>query len=338
MNSFASLLDTGASWATAISAVFALAMIVWMAVLYWRRHNHEEDLVGQRVGDMTISRSLLVALAANDDPLDLALVSACDGSRARRVIIHLLQLVRGNDGQRLSNLAERSGLLDAWFGQLGQPRTSQRVDAMRMLEQFPGPRTVAALTGRMRIDSDPSVRLEAAAGLARIGRLPPPRTIIDTLDLTQRPTNRLHEAIFRAAARDNVAELITLSHDLGLGPVRAQIVESLGWSEDFSVLATLARHASDAKWEVRCAVLRAARRLGHPAVEPWATAMLLDPVDEVRIQAARTSGTLGFTRAIPVLATLVENPSWWVRTRAAQALALLRPLQAAPVKMTGLRQ
>lgn len=333
----AHLLDTSAGITTAVSAVFALAMIAWMGALYWRRRTQERESISHRAGDVAISRRLLVELNAGDAPLEVALLDNCEGARARRVMTHLLQLVRGRDSKRLSDLAERSGLLDSWFAQLSEARPSQRVDAMRMLEQFPGQRTVAALTERMRIDCDHSVRLEAAAGLARIGCLPTPRTIIETLNLAQRPTNRLHEAIFRAAARDNIAELILLSHEAGLGPVRAQIVESLGWSEDFCVLPTLARHASDAQWEVRCAVLRAARRLGHPAVEPWTTAMLLDPVDEVRIQAARTSGMLGFRRAIPILATLVENKSWWVRTRAAQALALLRPAQPAPVKATGLR-
>ena len=104
------------------------------------------------------------------------------------------------------------------------------------------------------------------------------------------------------------------------------------------MLPILADFAQSDDLELRIAGLKAARQLGHPGVRTWVLPMLLDPVDEVRVQAARTCGQLGLIEAIPLLSRLVENSSWWVRTRAAEALALLRAGQPAPFAITGLRK
>jgi HEAT repeat protein len=129
-----------------------------------------------------------------------------------------------------------------------------------------------------------------------------------------------------------------LAEDSTLGKLQPICVEALGWSRDFSLMPMLETFGTHKDPELRIAALKAARQLGHPGVRSWALALLFDPIDVVRVQAVRTCGQLGFVESIPILTTLVENSSWWVRTRAAEALALLRPAQPAPFRKTGLRR
>lgn len=338
MNASLALILTPAGAAIVVSAVFAIVAVGMMVVLYLRRRLDERQAAVDRDGDLALSRQLL-AIIANSALLDSArLPPTVSDDQRRRVFSHLLHLVRGQDQDRLLALADAMALPEAALADLRDRRPARRVDAMRVLEQFPVPRAIDALIERMGNDPDDAVRLEAAAALARTGHLPPPAAVIEMLGLRHRPLNRLHEAIFRTSAHEHAAGLAALARDPSLQRVRSLIVEALGWSNDFSTLRLLAQHANDADPQVRSAALRAARKLGHPDVETWVLPLLLDPVDVVRTNAARTCGALGLRDAIPVLATLLENPSWWVRTRAAEALAMLRPAQPSPLGPTGLRR
>ena len=319
-----------------VSLVFATVTSTMMLALYLRRLGDERRSTETQAEDVVISRRLL-ALLHGDGGTTIAELPDMRPGQAERIFSHLMLLVRGEDRGRLLDLADRMGLPDIAIASLGDSRPARRVDAMRSLEAFPVTRAAAALRQAMASDQRYDVRLEAAGALARLRKLPPPSTIIVELDLTHRPLNRVHEAIFRASAADHAGEMIALSCNSALVKVRPLIVEALGWSGDYIALPALPRHANDTDPDVRSAALKAARRIADPSVANWVLPMLLDPVDYVRVQAALTCGKLGLRDAIPVLATLVQNPSWWVRTRAAEALALLRPAQAAPIKLTGLR-
>lgn len=321
----------------AASGVFALVTGVVMARLYLRRCSDEALAASDRESDMIISRQLLRMIERPDLVRPGLSLPAVSIDQLRRVFSNLRYLVRGEDSDRLLVLADAMGVPDSAISEINQKRSARRVDAMRILEQFPVPRSVDALIERTRSDPDHAVRLEAAAALARTGKLPPPSAIIEMLDLRHTPHNRLHEAILRASASIYADDLVRLSEDSSLDRLRPLLVEALGWCDDFSVLPVLAVHAGDANSEVRSAALKAARKIGHPNSAVWVLPLLLDPVAEVRVQAARTSGKLGLRDAIPVLSSLAENPSWWVRMRAVEALARLRPAQPAPVPSTGLR-
>ena len=338
MTTLWSFLLTPAGIAIFVSAVFAVTASILMAALYARRAADEAHAEHLQESDIVLTGELLVLIQQDvSSPADLALPSI-EGDQLHRVFSHLLQLVRGDDKDRLLALADAMGLPDAAIARMTDRLPARRVDGMHVLEQFPVPRAVDALIERMGNDPEDAVRLEAAAVLARIGKLPPPDRTVDMLDLRHKPANRLHEAIFRASAVTGASGLIALSTDPSLARIRPLLVEALGWSNDFSVLPILAQHANSHDPEVRSASLKAARRLGHPDVETWVLPLLLDPADQVRTQAARTSGQLGLRDAVPVLMTLVENPSWWVRMRATEALAMLRPAQPAPVSAAGLRK
>lgn len=337
MTGWALFMLTPARAAIVVSILFTSVSGAMMAWLYFRRHGDERRAAREHDSDLLLSRQLLAVIEQPDLLAASRTLTFTNTEQLHRVFSHLLQLLRGEDGDRLLMLADTLGLPDAAIARLNDARSARRVDAMRVLEQFPVPRAVAALIDRMGHDSDEVVQLEAAAALARTGHLPRPLLVIDMLDLRHRSLNRLHEAIFRASAATYSDDLCELSQDASLDHVRPLLVEALGWSDNFAVLPILALHAANPDPEVRSAALKAARKLGHPGAAAWVLPLLVDPIDQVRVQAARTCGKLGLREAIPILSTLVENPSWWVRTRAAEALSYLRPAQPASLIATGLR-
>jgi len=321
-----------------VSFLFAAASCFAMAVLYVRRLIDERRLRHQRAGDIALSRQLMTALTTDQVDALRAAFRSIDHERRARVFSHLLQLVRGDEHDRLMSLADALEMPDGAIRRLRTGNAAQRVDAMRELECYLIPRAVDALRDCLARDRRRDVRLEAAAALARIGAVPSPDMLIKTLELRRRPINRLHEAILRAGAPLYSSELIALSNDSTSGRIRQLFEEALGCAEDLSGLAVLRTHETYPDPDVRAAAARAARKLGHPGAESWLIPLLLDPFDQVRIQAARTAGTLGLTDAIPMLASLVENSSWWVRMRAVEALALLRTGQPSHEKPIGLRR
>lgn len=324
--------------AIATSVLFAALSLVAILLLYLRRRSAERRQVAEASADRELSRQLLAIRAPFDRDAMKAMAIAAGQDRLERIFSQLLQLVRGDDRLQLLTIAEVMRVPDAALVRLKHRRAARRIDAMHVLERFGSEQVLRAIRACMAEDPDLLVRTEAAATLVRLDMPPPPASVVEALNLLNHPPTPVHAAIFRASAPTSGADLAAMAQGLRSGPLRSRLIEALGWSDDFAVLPALARFAQDEDAEARIAALKAARQLGHPAVREWVVPLLLDKADSVRTQAARTCGQLGLTDAIPILSNLVENSSWWVRTRAAEALAKLRPDQPAPFSITGLRK
>lgn len=322
--------------AIGVSLLFASISLITILLLYIRRRAGERGTVQEKKADRSLSHELMVRLTTrhNQGAIDF---DNLEPQQVERVFSHLLQLLRGPERDRLLVVADAIGVPDHAMNKLGHRSAARRIDALRVIEQFPVPRVIKLLTKCMATDGNIMVRTEAAATLTRVGAVPSPSFVIDALNLRRTCPSLLHAAMFRAGSAQYSSEIAALAKDLPAGSLRSMVAEALGWSEDFSMLSTLADFARSDDPELRIAGLKAARQLGHPGARSWVVPMLLDPVDGVRVQAARTCGQLGLVDAIPLLSRLVENSSWWVRTRAAEALALLRAGQPAPFAATGLR-
>ena len=306
----------------AISLAFAVAMASAMTALLIRRRRHESKSAVRTEQKLAASRALMRALAGGqEEPLDEELAPGA----WRAAVSHLLRLVRGEDRARLLLLAERRGLFADAIAALDTPRPARRIDAMRLLEQYGSPECIAGLDRCLRSDPVLAVRLEAAAALARLGALPPVHEMIEALELDAHPVTPLHAALFRSLAERDSEELVKLAASSRHGSLRALLVEAMGWTKDLTMVSRLAQHAGDPDAEVRCAAIRAARHLAHPAAGQWILPLLEDPSEGVRVQAAQACGQLGLKDGIAALERLATEPAWWVRARARAALDLLRP-------------
>lgn len=289
---------------SAVSLAFAAAMAVAMAVLLLRRRRWE-TAVGVREADMLAASRAFMRALAGDAP-DLApaphLAQAGVSPAAKRAALsHLLRLVRGDDRVRLLAAGEQEGLFAYAIAALGRAAPARRIDAMRLLEQFGSAECVSALDRCVRTDVDAVVRLEAAAALARLGTLPPVTQLIDALRLGEHPITRLHAALLRSLAVRDAAAIAELAASASHPRLRPLLVEAIGWSEDLTAIDLLAQHAADPDPEVRCAAVRAARSLAHPAAGTWLVPLLNDPSEAVRIQAAQACGQLRVTDGVTAL-------------------------------------
>jgi HEAT repeat protein len=314
--------ETLASLVTAGSLWLAATMALLMGLLILRRLAGERVAAAREANSVKVSRELLRAISGATQP-SLPTFDAARPEERLRALSHLFHLLRGGDRDRLLALAEAYGLFDTALLRVTRGRAARRIDAMRVLEQFASPTCVAGLQQALERDQNAEVRLEAAATLARMGQLPAIEKSIRLLRLDQSPRTRIHSALFRSLAQRDWPAMAQLADNPEYGSLRADLVDALGSSGDFAVLPALAGHGEDSAPEVRNAALRAARRLGHPGAGTWATQLLYDPVESVRIQAVRTCGALGVRAAAPRLREMVDDPSWWVRTRAADALTQL---------------
>lgn len=240
----------------------------------------------------------------------------------------LLLLLRGSERDRLIQLAEIDGLLVAALRKCKAWRAARRIDAIRRLQQFGGEAAVAALRDVLRKDRKRIVRLNAAFALASFGRLPPPHETIEMIGTPNLTPTRLDVAVMRAMAPDYADHLVRMLGDVMSPARRAAIIDALGWSGDHTVLPALVRASTCDDFEIRCAALRAAAKLGHHTAGPWVLAALSDSNANVRIQAVNCCAALRLVDAVPLLRQMRNDPEFWVRLRCEEALAKLDPIFA----------
>ncbi|UIJ46631.1 HEAT repeat domain-containing protein [Sphingomonas cannabina] len=314
--------DALARIAILVSVYGALVMAAFLLFLVMRRDRKERRLAQSQTNARALLREVMTAVTRGGET-GPAYAKAIDEERLAAVT-HLSQLVRGEDRERLTEFVERNRLLEAIADRARRGSRAKRVDAIRLLGNIGGVQAVSTLTGIIRDDRDPALQLEAAAMLAKLSALPAPDVLITALDLERASVSRVHRALFRALAPAHAAELRRLAGRRLPSGLRAVIIDALGWTGDYSGLPALAEAAKDPDPEIRLSALRAARRIDHPASAGWVLALLDDPDETVRAQAALGCAALGLRRAVPQLDAMRTDKSAWVRLRAGEALQALR--------------
>lgn len=316
-----SIADHVARLAILASLWGTLAMALLLLVLVMRRDRKERGRAGAEANSRFLTREIMAALPGIESPGD-AFRGASPEQRLAAVS-HLSRLVRGEDRARLTAFVDRHDLVDQVLATTRRRRTARRVDAVRALGGVGGMQAITALGDMLRHDPALSVRLEAAAMLARLEALPPADVLLDALSLEEVPITPLHHALFRALAPHRADELLKLAGRSFPPALRALIVGALGWTNDYSTLDAIEQAARSPEPEVRLAALAAGTKLNHPAAAKWILPLLADPEQSVRAQAARACATMGLRSALPAIERMLQDPSRWVRLRAGEAVAAL---------------
>ncbi len=303
-----------------VSVYGALAMAALLLFLVMRRDRKERASVAAA----ELIRSLTREIMGEGVAPGPAFLQARQAERLA-AIAHLIQLVRGEERERLVALAEEQGLLRHALRRARRSSPRQQIEALRLLGGIGGRHAIDTLYAVLREDRSLTTRLEAASLLARLDALPEPEELIIHLSLRSARITPLHRTLFRLLAVSHPAELFTLARSSELPPaVRALVIDALGWTEDYSALPLLAAASEDPHPPVRLAALDSAAKLGHPGSAGWILPLLDDPEPPVRARAIRTCQTMQLRNGLPAIHALRGDPSPWVRLRAQQAEQVLR--------------
>ncbi|KPL68674.1 hypothetical protein SZ64_11550 [Erythrobacter sp. SG61-1L] len=305
-----------------ITLAFFLAASIVLAILTFRRWLSEKDRATRTELRRRIAQAYVGRLEVSTLPPEI--IQASPQVRLEAVS-HLLQLLRGSERDKLLQIADEERLFDTALHFAESPRAARRSEAIRTLDQFGSPRCVSALQMLMANDEENEIRLEAAAALARLGRLPSAKDTISMLGLRHGQVIRLHRALFRSIAAQHPEQIRELLHEDVQPDLRAVLIDAVAYGGDLRDVAELERAAREPVAEIRAAAVRAARLVGDPRTEPWVIAALSDEAEIVRIQAVQSVAKLGFKSALPKLRELQDDASVWVRVRTGDAMALLAP-------------
>lgn len=295
----------------------ALAMAALLLFLVMRRDRQERANLAAAELVRTLTRELMSGAEVTAPG---SAFSQARPAEKLAAISHLVQLLRGEEKDRLVVLAQDEGLLEGALRRARGSKPRQQIDALRLLGTVGGPQAVDMLGAVLREDRNLDTRLEAAALLAGLNALPDPEELIDHLRLREARITPLHRTLFRLLAASHPVELFALARSADLpAAVRALVIDALGWTEDYSALPLLAAAATDTHAPVRLAALDSAMRLGHPGSARWILPMLDDPVPPVRARAIRACQLMRIKEGLPAIHALRGDPSPWVRLRAQQA-------------------
>ena len=302
-----------------VSLVLSAIAIVIMLGLIVARWVH-----GRTVAHRNSERSRLVPLLLGTEPLSSEVVKeGRAGAILTDLSLELIELVRGEERERLVDRATQLGVPEVLGQRLVRGTTASRIAAAEALVHFHDDNSVQSLRAALD-DRSPDVRLASAFALASLDAAPA-RLIIDKLGLGVRENSMLGLGLFKQLARtrpDEIRELIA-------APVPPQIkaaaIEAISSTGDYSLVPVLAQLAlaADPDAPELPGYLRALGRFAHPAGAEAIRRGLSSPTWFVRSAAAEAAGRVHLMEAAMDLTKLLSDDAWWVRFRAGEALASL---------------
>ena len=288
------------------ASLCAVAVTLVFLALVLRRYLSEKNRARRDERDAAITRNYLQRVAGHK-------VSDADvwPRQVRlKAISRILPLLRGAERTRLLQIAELDDVLRETLRVSRSLYRSSRINAIQSMQRFGSEACVGRLREMMASDRSQRVRLEAAFALGANGSLPPPREILRLLKALRRQPTRLDIALLRSAAPLYPEQMLLLLEDKMPDAWRVQIIDALGWSENMDAIDTLDSAYDVPEPEIRCAVLRASARLGHPAARRWIMIGLADSVASVRLQAIGACVRLGLRKAVPAITRLRHDPNF----------------------------
>lgn len=283
-------------------------------------------LTRRRDGALAAGRRSLLPLLLGDASDETVLAAVRKGSPILSdLAVELIELVRGEERDRLVATATRLGVTDHLRRTLARAPVRARMVAAETLARFPDPATTDALEAALE-DKSADVRLAAALSLASSDRAPEVSRLIDLLGLGTGEQSMLIVALFQEISRTRPGEIRALIDDLACPPpVKAAAIEALAASGDYSLVPSIVELAlaADPADEELPRYLRALGAFQHPAAAPAIVRCLGAPTWWVRSAAAEAAGRVGLIETAYTLLGLLDDPDWWVRFRAGEALVRL---------------
>lgn len=227
-------------------------------------------------------------------------------------------------------------LLPELLNRLEGKDPSVRAHIIGILARFNTPEVARALEGQLQ-DKQRAIR---KAALAAIEDMPGERNIALLCGLLQDPDletrSKAIDLVIKAAHPDTMKHLVAvLAHESE--DARRAAVEVLNGIADAGTIKYLLAALEDSDWWVRSRSADALAKIGGPKVMDAVLELVRDPDDNIRRAAIEILNLTKDERSVAHLMRATEDKDWWVRERAADALAEIGSTKAVPalVKMLG---
>src|SRR3989442_14967836 len=232
--------------------------------------------------------------------------------------LSLRDLLEGEEGDRLAEGLERSGVSASLLRRLGSSRLTVRMDALEGLARARLPSTLGPVI-RVMASPRPVLRLMAARAASRtIASWSGPgldeaiRSFTEALATSELPVGAAVEmlVLLERAAPTGLSRLLTQAETPAF-PVRAAL-ESVGRLRLVELAYEVGTRVTHPDREVRSAALRALGRLGRVPLRARGAVViaLTDDTEFVRVQAARAAAFVAAGDALVALYESLGDLSW----------------------------
>lgn len=312
-NTFSDLYLNLAYWTGLLAVLFTLVLVVTILLLRARNHYqawHERNF-------LALWRPSLMRALLGDDTVELPRLRRRDQWLFLKLWNHFQESLRGESTARLSETAYRLGCDGMARRLLRHGNSTERLfailtlghmrdasaweDLKRQLKRTNSRSSLYAARALIQIDPE-----EAAAILVPMLLARDDWEILRVATLLQESRAVLGATLVNSLgtlSAERLPRALKLTHALALQVPTPTLLPLLQPGQPVEVLIAALRLAASND------TLEAVRaNLGH---SDW----------RVRVQVAKTLGRIGEAVDVPSLTALVQDSQWWVRFRAAQALA-----------------
>ncbi len=235
--------------------------------------------------------------------------------------LRLLPTLRGADRQRLTEMLESAGVVDAALRDLHARSAVRRARAADLLGVASVGRSVSALV-KLLDDPDGDVRRTAARALGLIGDVAAVRPLLATIDGRRSvPLNTITMALMRMGP--DALEPLIEGLSTGSTGIRALCAEMLGVRGSVAALPQLTASLGPREpLELRIRAARALGRIGAPSsADALVEVTRAGEHVALRAVATRALGHIGGDRTVSVLRDALDSPEHVVASNAARALS-----------------
>lgn len=305
-------------------ALAALSVLVWLGSFFRRQYQLRRE--ARETSAETELTELILDQTAQKKPelAPLSQLSRLQQGALLRVLTSLLEQLQGAGRDRLIAVIGAMGVRQTLNEVLRNGRVRDRINASVVLGNFRDEPAASALTTLLH-DSDLAVRLAAARAL-----LNHPysaltlREFLEALRFSNHDPSIALADIFDRLPPHWHAEAIAMLRGELPANWRRMLAIALGRSRTPDALEAIASLLSEEDPRLRAAAWIGLAELGDHSAHDMLPEGLVDQSPDVRLTACHCAKRLRAVDCIPSLTRLLRNdPDWWVRYRAAQALVAM---------------
>ncbi|WP_301102270.1 HEAT repeat domain-containing protein [Propionivibrio sp.] len=311
---FLALIWLGSQTLACISVVMATALIVRHAINERRAARRK----ARKAATAATMQAMLTAMrdARAVTPMDI------DLSIAVEIAIEWLRNLSGKQAEDITTMLRALGCEAYLSRALPKAGKGEKILLLIYCSHDTTAPTLQHLVDHCT-DPDPDIQIVCLRGLAKRGACDALAEALKRLDLSSMKSTLVLADIFMKLGDEGNAFLIDLMGDAHASTeIRTAAIMALGHNRTLDAVSPLIAlcRMPDIHGDIRAQALNALGYIGDHRAETVILEGLDDAEIAMRVNAVRAASRLKCHSFIPKLAVLLDDPAWWVRFRAAQAL------------------